>query len=103
MGVTNLKRHIATVVKRHFECQLHVAIARTSGKACIRMASQLTESTRTGYRCSSYYQALDETVKTRYNEKLKMLGGMKDPYVCISAIHQQERMDWLTWPDVEYP
>ena len=34
-----------------------------------------------------------------------MLGGvcMQDPYITISVISQEECMDWLTWPNIEYP
>ncbi len=29
---------------------------------------------------SSYYEAMEEKVKTRYLEKLDILGGVSDPY-----------------------
>ena len=28
---------------------------------------------------------------------------MQEPYITISVISQEECMDWLTWPNVEYP
>ena len=53
---------------------------------------------------SAYYYVLDKTAKTRYREKLRMLGEMEDPYITSSKIHTDdaECLDWLKWPDVEY-
>ena len=34
-------------------------------------------------RFSYYYQTLEDVAKTRYDEKLAMLGGMEDPYTTI--------------------
>ena len=52
---------------------------------------------------SSYYHSLDAASKARYNDKLEILGSIKDPYVTAATLGQQEQLDWLTWPDVEYP
>ncbi len=37
--------------------------------------------------------------------KLKVTGFMQDPYSCLAAdsINEQQKRDWLNWPDVEYP
>ena len=54
---------------------------------------------------SSYFYTLDERPKARYREKLRMLGGMEDPYITASTIgdHSDQCLDWLSWPNVEYP
>ena len=52
---------------------------------------------------SSYYHSLDAASKARYNDKLEILGFIKDPYVTAATLGQQQQLDWLTWPDVEYP
>jgi len=49
---------------------------------------------------SSYVESLDETAKTRYREKLAMLGGVQDPYKTIQSTDQC--LNWL-WPNVKYP
>ena len=50
----------------------------------------------------TWSQLLDKTSKARYmyEERLALLGGMQDPYVTISV---NTSVDWLNWPNVEYP
>ena len=52
---------------------------------------------------SSYFQTLDVAAKARYNEKLAILGGIQDPYVTVNVIRSEEHIDWLNWPNIEYP
>ena len=41
---------------------------------------------------SGYYSGLDESAKSRYREKLAMLGGIRDPYLMMDL--EQESLDW---------
>ena len=52
---------------------------------------------------SKYYESLDATGRNRYDEKLRMLGGVQDPYVSVTMIGEQDSLDWLRWADIEYP
>ena len=55
---------------------------------------------------SSYYSSLDEAAKTRYREKLQMLGGIKDPYIYWQVeveLNSAQKVEWYGWPEVEYP
>ena len=46
---------------------------------------------------SSYYSALQEKAKTRYREKLRILGKMADPF---ANWQPGPSLDWQEWPDV---
>ena len=50
---------------------------------------------------SSYYYGLEETAKSRYREKLAMLGGIADPYISMDL--EQESLEWQKWPEVTFP
>ena len=45
-------------------------------------------------RYSYYYQTLEDVAKTRYDEKLAMLGGMEDPYITVGTSNSEESVDW---------
>ena len=49
---------------------------------------------------SSYYYSLEESSKSRYNEKLALLG---DPYLAIDMEQGERCLDWQNWLAVEYP
>ena len=51
--------------------------------------------------CSEYYHHLDGTGRTRYKEKLTILGGITDPYLTMGR--KQDGLEWHEWPDVQYP
>ena len=59
---------------------------------CIAMAIQVS--------FSSYYYGLEESAKSRYRDKLALLGGISDPYLTMEL--QQESVDWQNWPEVVY-
>ena len=50
---------------------------------------------------SSYCFGLDESAKSRYREKMAMLGGIRDSYLTVDL--EQESLDWQDWPEVVYP
>ena len=54
-------------------------------------------------RYSQYFWQLDDKAKTRYKEKLQLLGGIEDPYVQGSSVAPESAIDWQDWPNVEYP
>ena len=54
-------------------------------------------------RYSQYFRQLDDKAKTRYKEKLQLLGGIEDPYVEGSSVALESAIDWQDWPNVEYP
>ena len=51
--------------------------------------------------CSEYYHHLDGTGRTRYKEKLTILGGITDPYLTMER--KQDGLEWHEWPNVQYP
>ena len=61
------------------------------------------EGSKLAVTYSSYFQTLDVAAKARYNEKLAILGGIQDPYVTVNVIRSEEHIDWLNWPNIEYP
>ena len=50
---------------------------------------------------SEYYYSLEEETKTRYKEKLSILGGITDPYLTMEQ--SQDSLEWQDWPEVQYP
>ena len=55
---------------------------------------------KAGIAFSSYYYGLEESAKSRYREKLALLGGIRDPYLAIDLERGERRQNW---PAVEYP
>ena len=49
----------------------------------------------------SYYYSLEESSKSRYKEKLALLGGITDPYITMDQ--DTESLHWQNWPEVTYP
>ena len=56
-----------------------------------------------GTAFSGYYYGLEEAAKSRYREKLSLLGEFKDPYQAIDLDRETENIYWQNWPAVEYP
>ena len=56
-----------------------------------------------GTAFSSYYYALEESAKSRYREKLALLGGIEDPYLTKDLDRGEKGLEWQDWPAVEYP
>ena len=54
-------------------------------------------------RYSQYLRQLDDKAKTRYKEKLQILGSIEDPYIEGRSVAPESAIDWLDWPNVEYP
>ena len=52
---------------------------------------------------SKYFQELSEEAKSRYEEKLGILGDIEDPYVGGSWLVRGSSVEWHDWPTVEYP
>ena len=50
---------------------------------------------------SNYYYSLEESAKSRYRDKLALLGGIADPY--LTEHLEGESVDWQNWPEVQYP
>ncbi len=49
---------------------------------------------------SDYFHGLERTAKTRYKEKLSILGEIEDPYLHWGKGMVEE--EWQNWPKVEY-
>ena len=49
---------------------------------------------------SEYYHHLEGAAKTRYREKLAILGGITDPYLIMER--SQNSLEWQDWPEVQY-
>ena len=68
------------------------------------MAESLTETT---IHYSKYYLELDSDVKTRYEEKIRMI-GLVDPYYCLESnanyFHSScfSTVEWYEWPAITY-
>ena len=56
-----------------------------------------------GTAFSSYYYALEESAKSRYREKLALLGGIEDPYPTTDLDRGEKSLEWQDWPAEEYP
>ena len=41
---------------------------------------------------SPYYHSLDAASKARYNDKLEILGSIKDPYVTAATLGKQQQL-----------
>ena len=51
-------------------------------------------------RYFQYFRQLDDKAKTRYKEKLQILGGIEDPYVEGSSVASESAIDWQDWPNM---
>ena len=49
---------------------------------------------------SEYYSSMDINARSRYREKLGILGGISDPYLTMEDA--LEGLEWQDWPEVEY-
>ena len=50
---------------------------------------------------SKYFSKLEGSSKARYEEKLRMLGNLEDPY--LKTTSKLAKIDWREWPNVQYP
>ena len=81
---------VVYAVRVHFECQVRLSTMAEASMAGVKQVS-----------FSSYYYGLEESGKSRYRDKLAILGGIADPYLSMEL--DQENVDWQDWPEVEYP
>ena len=55
---------------------------------------------------SKYYQESSAELKTRYEEKMRLLGCREDPYYRFKSkgyTSDSNSLDWIRWPEVTYP
>ena len=64
------------------------------------MQARASSSSSSSVSISDYFQGLDKTAQSRYQEKLHKLGGLQDPY--LSGGQGLSAIEWQNWPKVEY-
>jgi len=56
------------------------------------------------FKYSQYFSELKDEGKKRYEDKMKIVGCVKDPYCNLESKNDiAGNVEWTDWPEVMYP